>query len=269
MVYDLDMSSRTSRYFTKLRQYAMEDQFDLYALALVAFIFTLMGVTGIADIRTLSSVILAFLAVLATSQVRSRRMISDLARKYPGSKQLLYVNPPMEMVSARSRASSILFIGVSMVKTLSQARDDIRRILLSGGRVRILLLDYRRSDLLETVKDHHPGDVAVGRIAESIKHSVTEMGFLWGEAGGFLEVRVADFVPRSGFRVFDSGSMSGEVYIQHYEYRPAQERPVVLRLQAADGQWYEYFVAEAERMWARGTPVQYANDGAQFRLSQE
>ena len=85
------MSNRKSSYFAKLRQYALDDQFDLYALAIVAFIFTLLGVTGVADARTLSSVILAFLALLATSQVRSRRMVNDLARKYPGSRQYLYV----------------------------------------------------------------------------------------------------------------------------------------------------------------------------------
>ena len=259
------MSSRKSSYFAKLRQYPLGDQFDLYALAIVAFIFTLLGVTGVADARTLSSVILAFLALLATSQVRSRKMVNDLARKYPGSRQYLYINPP-ELLAARSHASSVLFVGISMVKTLSQARDDFRRILLSGGHVRVLFLDYRRSDLLQAVIDHHPGDVPATRIAESIKHSLAELGFLWGETGGSLEVRIADFVPRSGFRIFDHGSMSGEIYMQHYEYRPVKDIPVLFRLQASDGQWYEYFVAEAERMWSRGIPVRYAVDGSRFEL---
>jgi hypothetical protein len=83
-------------------------------------------------------------------------MISDLASKYPSVKAASLCQPPEEMISARSHASSILLIG-----TLSQGRDDIRRILLSGGRVPILLPDYRHPDLLEEVRDHYPGDVAV------------------------------------------------------------------------------------------------------------
>jgi hypothetical protein len=266
VAYDSMVSTRANRLFVKLRQYAFGEQFDLYALAAAAFIFTIMGVTGVADVGTLSSVTLAFLAVLATSQVRSRRMISDLASKYPEGKQILFANPCPEMISARSHASSILYVGTSMGKTLSQGRDDFRRILRSGGIVRIMLLDYRRLDLVEAVRRHYPGDVATARVAESIRHSLCELGFLRAEVEGSLEVRVADFIPRNGLRLFDYGSISGEIYIQHYEYRPAKDSPLVFRLQADDGHWYEYFAAEAERMWAGGSTVRYSDDGSSFEI---
>jgi hypothetical protein len=45
---------------------ASDDNLDLYALSLAAFVFTVLGVAGIADTRLLSSVILALLAALAS-----------------------------------------------------------------------------------------------------------------------------------------------------------------------------------------------------------
>jgi hypothetical protein len=49
---------------------------DLYILALAALTFTILGFVGIADIKVLAS---GILALLAYSQIRSRRHIADIA----------------------------------------------------------------------------------------------------------------------------------------------------------------------------------------------
>jgi hypothetical protein len=57
-----------------------DEYLDLYILAAAALTFTVLGAVGVADIKVLASVILALLAVLAYSQIRSRRHVADIAK---------------------------------------------------------------------------------------------------------------------------------------------------------------------------------------------
>lgn len=57
-------------------------------LGTVALAFTVLGATGISDVKTLSSVVTALLALLAFSQIRSRRLteqVRDANRGGPAS----------------------------------------------------------------------------------------------------------------------------------------------------------------------------------------
>jgi hypothetical protein len=55
-----------------------DDNLDLYLLATIAMVFTVLGATGVSDIKVLSSVVLALLAILALSQIMSRRLTEQI-----------------------------------------------------------------------------------------------------------------------------------------------------------------------------------------------
>jgi hypothetical protein len=63
-----------------------DDNLDLYLLGLVAGAFTVLGATGISDIKTLSSVVLALLALLALSQIKSRRLTEQIRSSQRGGR---------------------------------------------------------------------------------------------------------------------------------------------------------------------------------------
>jgi hypothetical protein len=59
---------------------ATDANLDLYCLIITALLFTVLGGFGISDVKTLSSAVLALLAFLAFSQIRSRNQIGAIAR---------------------------------------------------------------------------------------------------------------------------------------------------------------------------------------------
>jgi hypothetical protein len=67
-----------------------DDNLDLYLLGLVAGAFTVLGATGISDIKTLSSVVLALLALLALSQIKSRRLTEQIRSSLRGGASALF-----------------------------------------------------------------------------------------------------------------------------------------------------------------------------------
>lgn len=70
------MSGKQGRIRRAVQAAISDENLDLYILALVATAFTVLGVTGLSDVKTLSSVVLAFLAL---SQIKSRKLRSWLA----------------------------------------------------------------------------------------------------------------------------------------------------------------------------------------------
>ena len=198
----------------------------------------------------LTSAILALLATLALAQIRSRRHVAAIAAGQRADPLALFQEAlPPELDSLRSAASSYLFIGESMSRLVHTSRDDIRRLMREGGRVRVLLLDPDDPGLIR-VADRTGDRLLEGRI----RNTLNELGSLQDGAHGQLEIRVCSFVPRVSVNAFSLGEPGGVMFIQHYEHRPAGDSAPVFRLDSKDGFWYQHFAAEATRMWDGGIP---------------
>lgn len=106
------------------RRIVTDEYLDLYVLGGTALVFTVLGVTGISDAKVLSSVILALLAFLALSQIRSRRHLLDIAKAQRSDPFSLFrASFPDELVSLRATASSLTLMGVSMARTVQGGRN--------------------------------------------------------------------------------------------------------------------------------------------------
>jgi hypothetical protein len=244
------MTGSRGRVLRAAARLVTDENLDLYLLAVAALTFTVLGFLGATDIEALASVILALLALLALSQVRSRRHVAAIAAVQRADPLALFLTAlPEELASLRSTASSFLFIGESMVRTVQSGRADIRRLLQAGRKVRVLLLDPDDDELLR-VADRLRESLLAGRIRGTLE----ELAFLRGSAHGQLEVRVCSFVPRAAIYALNLGEPDGVVFVQHYEHRPVGDSAPVFRLNASDGFWYQHFAAEAARMWDDGTP---------------
>jgi hypothetical protein len=226
-----------------------DENLDLYILAISALTFTLLGFLG-TDIRILSSVILALLAVLALSQIRSRKHVSQIAFRHRADPLALFMPTyPQDFTQRRSTASTFLFIGESMVRMVQAGRADIRRMLLDGGEIRIMLLDPTDKAVVQAADRSREQ-----RLRSRIRSTLDELESLRAVVPGNIEIRVSPFVPRIGIYAFDLGRPNGVIYVQHYEYRSLYDSAPVFRLEAQDGFWYEHFAAEAGRMWEGGVP---------------
>src|SRR4051812_38668701 len=117
-----------------------DDNLDLYLLGTVALVFTVLGITGISDAKTTSSVVIALLALLAFSQIRSRKLIEQIRATNSGG-TVFARELPAELVPRRAQARDLLLVGHSMTRTVQGMRADMTAILTAGGRIRVLVLD--------------------------------------------------------------------------------------------------------------------------------
>jgi hypothetical protein len=234
-----------------LRRVASDDNLDLYALSGAAFVFTVLGVAGIADTRLLSSIILALLAVLAVSQVRTR---NHLTGAVPGGGVPLLEDWPHEISEQRQTASDVLYIGVSMARTVRTERETLRRLLQRGGRLRVLLVDPGAVEAVRAAGSRYAGHPDPGQLREWIEGSLSSLEYLRKNTGGDLQLRVTSSMPHVGIQAVDARTSAGLLLVQHYEHRPSGEPGPMLLFHARDGFWYQHFAAEAERIWEDGSP---------------
>ncbi|WP_432945274.1 hypothetical protein ACQPXM_05115 [Kribbella sp. CA-253562] len=125
-----------------------DDNFDLWLLTAAAGVFTVLGIVDVASMSVLSSAILALLAALAVAQIRSRRLVAEIADRTEPADVLLR-DFPEDLVRRRAEADDVLLIGIAMARTVQGARDDFHRALTRGARIRVLVVDPTDHHLVE------------------------------------------------------------------------------------------------------------------------
>lgn len=232
-----------------------DESLDLYILAVTAFIFTILGITGVSNVTDLASIILALLAVLALSQIRSRRHVAVIANaQHADPLSIFSTTFPPDLTERRAAAADLLLIGMTMSRTVQASREDIRRVLLRGGQIRVLLIDPSNDELLAQAASNQRTSLSPQRLKARILGSLDELASLRDSTGGQLEIRVVPFIPTIGINAMDARSPGGVLVVQHYEHKPSGEAAPIICLKGKDGFWFNYFAAEAERLWEDGTP---------------
>lgn len=239
-----------------IRRIVTDEHLDLYVLAGTALAFTVLGVTGVSDAAVLSSVILAMLAFLALSQIRSRRQLLDITTAQGRDPlSLLRSGFPDELISLRGTAASLTLIGISMARTIQGgSRAELRQLLTAGGTIQVLVVDPDNDELLKAASVQRPHDPTPERLRKRIEATLDELTELRESTQGRVEIRVASFVPTMGINILNGDARNGLMVLQHHEHRPAGEAAPIIALKASDGLWYQHFLAEAGRMWDDGTP---------------
>ncbi|GAA4573493.1 DUF5919 domain-containing protein [Planotetraspora kaengkrachanensis] len=243
------------RLMKSFAQALRDENVDLYILVFTALVFTVLGAVNISSTTTLSSVTLGALAFLAFSQIRSRRHVAEIARSREADPlAILRTEFPADLAQRRASATQYLYIGVSMARTVQTMRNDLRRLLLNGAKVRVLLLDPTDDALLRHAAARAERGSDPRRLAARINASLEEIAFLRDETRGDVEIRVLRHVPSMSVNAIDTQSPAGTICVQHYEYHAPAESLPVIQFESNDGFWYQHFVLEAERMWEDGNP---------------
>lgn len=246
-----------------------DEYLDLYVLAVTAFVFTILGTVGVASVANLASIILALLAVLALSQIRTRRHVASIVDSQRTDPFALFMKAfPQDLMERRAAATDALLIGMSMSRTVQgAARTDMRRTLVNGGRVRVLVMDPTDDALIRVVSRNSSLWPSAERLKGRILGTLDELSDLRRSTGGRLEIRIAPFAPMMGINALNLSDPDGVIVVQHYEYKPAAEAAPIFALKAADGFWFNHYAAEANRMWEDGIPWPLSEQQALARAS--
>jgi hypothetical protein len=131
-------------------------------------------------------------------------------------------------------------------------RTDLRRILRSGGRVRVVVLDPTDEALVAVAAARSPESPEALR--RRVLMTLDVLSTIRAEVDDRLEIRVASHILVAGMNALDLDGPRGMITVQHYEFQPGAEPAPIFSLEAREGEWYRHFVAEAERIWDRSTP---------------
>ena len=246
-----------------------DEYLDLYVLAVTAFVFTILGTVGVASVTDLASIILALLAVLALSQIRTRRHVASVADSHRADPLALFMKAfPQDLIERRAAATDVLLIGMSMSRTVQgTARTDMRRTLVNGGRVRVLVMDPTDDALIRAVSGNSSLWPSADRLNKRIIGTLDELSDLRRSTGGRLEIRIAPFPPMMGINALNLSDPDGVIVVQHYEYKPVAEAAPIFMLKPADGFWFNHYAAEANRIWEDGIPWPLSRQQALARAS--
>jgi hypothetical protein len=236
----------------KLRAILTDENVDLWLLTAAAAVFTILGIVDVASMNVLSSTILALLAVLAFAQIRSRKLVEQIAVANRSESAVRLTREfPEELGRRRAEATDVLLIGIAMARTIQGARDEFYSSLQRGARIRVLVLDPSDESLLsQAARLRPPGRASL--LAQRIRTTLDELAELKQSTNGNLEVRVAQFVPSTGVNLL-RGIRPALMTIQHTEFAPEGEPGPILQFTEADG-WFSFYEQQAERMWAAGSP---------------
>lgn len=238
----------------KLTNIINDDNLDLYLLATIAMVFTVLGATGVSDIKVLSSVVLALLAILALSQIRTRRLTEQIRKaQRPDPTALFKKTFDGEFHERRAGAFDLLLIGLSMTRSVQGMRADMVSILGKGGRIRVLVLDPTNESLTDAAEGLVTDNLGYGKLRERIRTSLDDLVTLRAVTNGRLEIRVSSSIPSAGFNCIDMTGQDGRIYVMHYEHRPPGEASPVFTLTRTDTPWFQHFADEAERLWNSGS----------------
>jgi hypothetical protein len=162
------------------------EDLDLYILAVAAFACTIFGAFEIASVGELASSILALLAVLATSQIRSRRQLSNIERvRQAAPLAILAAGLPAGFVERRSEAATLFLAAISLCGPSGPAAlADLRRVLRRGGSAQVLLLDPGDAGALAAVSQGDARSAGPARLGCGIQATLDELTDLGNEPRG-------------------------------------------------------------------------------------
>ncbi|MFD4636588.1 hypothetical protein ACFWN2_04685 [Lentzea sp. NPDC058436] len=132
----------------RVRAFVADDNLDPYVLALVGPPFTVLDITGLVGPDKLVTAVLALLAILAFSQIKSRGLTQRITSSRSGV-VASRTESSADLIDRRAAASNILPIGFAMARTVQGMRTDRPGILNSGMRERVSVLAPTNDSLIE------------------------------------------------------------------------------------------------------------------------
>jgi hypothetical protein len=227
----------------KLRQ-----NLDVYLTIGVAVVVGVLSYLDIVPSTKVSGLILAVLAILAFSMLKSRTSISEAVAVSAQPRQRFLADFPPELVQLRNASDDLYLIGVDLSRTIETSYGAFAQNLRRGAKIRILLTDPMADDAAIDARCQFSKPDIVDLRTE-ISHSLRKLKNLKVQTGGDLEVRTTRSALKFGLNFIDSTKSSAILHVQLYSYRlPGESRPM-FRLTAADGEWFECFRNQAETLW--------------------
>jgi hypothetical protein len=163
------------------------------------------------------------------------------------------------------QADQIDICGVVLTTTINKYLSNLRDRLMAGATIRILIIDPR-SMALQMAASRSEEVEDTNYYLKKIEATFNDLDYLYrywqknqngGAQKGSLMVRLLAYAPSFGISNFASQTNAlaniafVELFAHHGRYGSSPTFPLTPQ---QDGDWYNYFMAQFEGMWASGKP---------------
>ena len=161
------------------------------------------------------------------------------------------------------RAMQIDLCGVTLSSTMRKYLQNLHERLWAGCSIRLLIIDPDSQALEEADYRSDLGTVASYRkTLENTFRDISNLLRRWesdaqnGEASmrGRLSVRLMPHVPSFGIKAFDAKRPNGTLFVEIYPHQTPTRSPTFELTAQNDGEWYQYFVTQFDRLWKEAEP---------------
>jgi len=188
--------------------------------------------------------------VLRSTDIKLDKLIA-VFRGEAGAKGFLQKSLP-DFRSRLASAKSISISGVSLAGTSNNMLNTIQDRMQKGTPVRILVTDPDPEKPIADVaayrlEKHQDPEM----LRRSIMHAIDNFSLMvkHDPKGELLNIRVLPYPTIFGIWLIDYGTPDAEVWVEIYLFRKTPE-PAFQLLPRRDGEWYDFFVEQFEKMWS-------------------
>ena len=237
---------------------------DAYAIGIVAFVVAIFDVLGQASSTVVSATVLAILSVLGFTLLRDRlekdRLRSAIDRiRDPDALAARFFAKEDRLDEIRDLVRSsreVWLMGATLqahipplteVFAYSMREDLPERDRL---RVKILLLKPRSSSISMAVFRAHGGETEE-QLNQDLEGNLSRLMRLAAtQPAGQLEIRTVDYLAPYTLYAYDPDLPSGQMEMRLTTFRGSHfMRPTFRLVRARDGEWYNHFYKEFEKIW--------------------
>lgn len=231
---------------------------DIYVATCVAVAAAAIGLLGIAiNGQLLSSLTLGVLALLAIMMLNTRDKIDRLYDRESITRLTTLDTEEFERRwrrEAKTSRKELIFIGVSLGRTVRSAQHIMGAMIERGGRVRVIVVqpgsDALRYAGARKILGSQPAlDEADLQVAIGILLALRK------RLGSRLEVRTIDHPVEFGIVACDLGTDEAAIYVEHHPYGLTVGRRLRFRVDASNPVWFDSYTGQIDAMWKASRPV--------------
>jgi hypothetical protein len=223
------------------------DNLDNYLTITVAILLAVLSCFDIAEEKVVFSAILAVLALVSYSLLKDRRQNI----RYRLFKKRFDVEEELALVK---QGRKVILMGPGFTVLIPRLVDHFAGGLPPNVEMKVLVTDPDGNAIkLAAFRAHKP----VGELRDVYVYAFSR---LWDisekSTGGKLEIRVLDYLAPYAMIGIDPNSRTGALQMRLTAWHAprTEDRPLIELSRSQDGEWFEHFIGDFEKMWEEATP---------------
>lgn len=247
----------------------IKKDFDVYLTILAVLSVILLDILNIVGTEIVNTAILAILALLGFTLLKSREFMDKSAKinqKLTEQIELKIFSttraddfflPQREpKVSEFENAHEIKISGATLSRTIRDNLGVFEKRLKNGASLQGVIIDPES----EAINQSHLRSYQVKRddfYKNRLKPTIDLFELLreLPDAKGEVELRLIPFFPSFGLTLIDAETPDGKIYVEIYQHKSVELNPTFKLEPKKDYYWYNFFKKQFHILWESGKKV--------------